>query len=242
MNQVRRDIHSAKVPKLCIACEARHGGVCGALNPTELLRISDFTTIRTLPAGTPLIAQGEAPKLYSNILSGVVKLTKLLSDGRQQIVGLQFAPDFVGRPFEDSSMLSAEAATDVSLCQVPSGDFEKMMMEFPGLEVRLHQQSLRALDDAQEWLLTLGRRTAREKVAAFLMFIVEHAEPGAAPDADPRIELPLTRAEMADMLGLTIETVSRQLTALSNDGVIERAKGRIVIVRNLQRLFNEVGH
>ncbi|MEQ9171730.1 MAG: Crp/Fnr family transcriptional regulator [Rhodospirillales bacterium] len=242
MNQVRHDIHSAKVPKICIACEARHGGVCGALNPSELLRISDFTTIRTLPAGTSLIAQGEAPRFYSNILSGVVKLTKLLSDGRQQIVGLQFAPDFVGRPFEKSSTLSAETATDVSICQVRSGDFEKMLMEFPGLEIRLHQQSLRALDDAQEWLLTLGRRSAREKVAAFIMFIMEHAEPSTPPHVEHNIILPLTRAEMADMLGLTMETVSRQLTALSSDGVIERAKGRVVIVRNLQQLSYEVGH
>ena len=241
MNQIRLDIHSAKVPKVCLACEARHGGVCGALSPTELLRISDFTTIRTLKAGAPLIAQGEAPRVYSNILSGVIKLTKLLSDGRQQIVGLQFAPDFVGRPFEGSSTVSADTATEVSLCQVPCGDFEKLLLEFPGLEVRLHEQSRRALDDAQEWLLTLGRRSAREKVAAFILSILSHANPDTEAPEDLRIELPLTRAEIADMLGLTLETVSRQLTALSNDGVIERAKSRAVIVRNFQRLCDEVG-
>lgn len=241
MNKIRRDIHSSDVPEVCISCEARHGGICGALGPTELLRMSDFTSVHTLEAGTDIISQGEAPEICSIILSGVVKTSKLMSDGRQQIVGLQFAPDFVGRPFEETSTVFARAATDVAVCQVSTKNFQKMTREFPGLDMRLHQQCMRALGDAQEWLLTLGRRTAREKVAVFIKSILEHTDPSQEISAGHTIELPLSQAEMADMLGLTAETVSRQIAALTKDGIIERIGGRTIAIRDPEKLFLQVG-
>ncbi|MGR3522002.1 MAG: cyclic nucleotide-binding domain-containing protein, partial [Paracoccus sp. (in: a-proteobacteria)] len=96
---MRMDIHNADVPVLCRACEARHRGICGALDAPELLRLGRTSSRHEYGAGTTLVAAGERPEHCSNILSGVVKLSKLLPDGRQQVVELQFAPDFLGRPF-----------------------------------------------------------------------------------------------------------------------------------------------
>ena len=92
---IRLDIHNSEIPVLCRACEARHRGICGALEPAQLGRLDRRTGRREVEAGTELIAAGRSIETCANILSGVVKLVKLMSDGRQQIVGLQFAPDFL---------------------------------------------------------------------------------------------------------------------------------------------------
>jgi CRP/FNR family transcriptional regulator len=184
----------------------------------------------------------EAVDGFSNILSGVVKLTKTLSDGREQIVGLQFAPDFLGRPFREESALTAQAATDVSLCSFPRATIEGMLKRSPGLEHRLLEQTLRELDEARDWMVTLGRKTAGEKVASFLMLIATYIDPEFDPRAGSAVfDLPLTRAEIADFLGLTIETVSRQLTKLKADKVIEIENNRRITVENIERLRFRAG-
>ena len=185
-----------------------------------------------------MLGDSETVANYSNILSGVVKLTKILSDGRQQIVGLQFAPDFLGRPFRTESRINAEAATDVSLCSFPRAAIERLMKESPGLEHRLLEQTLKELDEARDWMVTLGRKTASEKVASFLLLIARNIDPGTASSGERTVtfDLPLTRADIADFLGLTIETVSRRLTKLRAEGVIRIENNRHVTVADLSRL------
>lgn len=234
---MRQDIHNSEVPKLCQACEARHMGVCGALSSDQLIKLSKHTTKHSQPSDHELIAGGEDISTYSNIMSGVVKLVKLMADGRQQIVGLQFAPDFLGRPFKRQSGISAEAATDVRLCSFPAKVMDDLIDESPELEHRLHEQSLKELDEAREWMLTLGRKTAAEKVASFFFMIANHIDPEAkSKNSDIVFEIPLKRADIADFLGLTIETVSRQITKLRKSGVIEIEHNRTVIISNLDRL------
>lgn len=239
----RKDIHTAGVPVLCQACEARHKGICGGMKPDELLSLSKATSIRTFSAGAELTSEKQSSDIYANILSGVVKLSKLLSDGRQQIVGLQFAPDFLGRPFSKQSDVTAEAATDVTICQFPSSDLHEMMAASEGLEMRLHQQSLKELDEARDWMLTLGRRTATEKVSMFLLQLARHSDPYREPDFDKPLSIvvPLTRADIADFLGLTIETVSRQFTKLRKDGIITEISGRSLTLKSIGDLEEMAG-
>ncbi|WP_419911373.1 Crp/Fnr family transcriptional regulator [Hoeflea sp.] len=236
MKEKRRDIHNSEVPALCQACEARHHGMCGALQPDELVQLNKIANRREVKPGTALIADSEPVTHYSNIISGVVKLTKILADGRQQIVGLQFAPDFLGRPFKTSSDTNAESATTVRLCSFPRNAVDRMIDESPNLEHRLLQQTLNELDEARGWMVTLGRKTAAEKVASFLHLIATHIDPEAESADGITFELPLTRADIADFLGLTIETVSRQMTKLRKDGVIQIENNRHVTVPDLERL------
>jgi CRP/FNR family transcriptional regulator len=227
---------------LCLACEARHKGICGALEPSQLVQLAKSTSKRKVAPGTQLVSEAQPIDNYANILSGVVKLSKTLPDGRQQIVGLQFAPDFLGRPFEDESRLNAEAATTVSLCAFPRSAVERMMGEAAGMEHRLLKQTLKQLDDARDWMLTLGRKTASEKVASFLVLIARNIDPYAPTDRKAMsFDLPLTRGEIADFLGLTIETVSRQLTRLRTDGVIRIENTRHVTVTDIDRLVARTG-
>lgn len=218
----RKDIHNSDIPLVCQACEARHGGVCGVLEPHQLTELSKHTQRTAHPQDFELTAADRDQDSFSSIMGGVVKLTKLMSDGRQQIVGLQFAPDFLGRPYSNNNGTVAEAATNVRLCSFPKSVLERFMKETPEMEQRLHEQHMRELDEARDWMLTLGRKTAIEKVASFLLLIAKNIDPeGSKPTENTEIELPLKRADIADFLGLTIETVSRQLTNLRKKGVID---------------------
>ncbi|WP_299822262.1 Crp/Fnr family transcriptional regulator [uncultured Jannaschia sp.] len=240
MGTIRQDIHSSAIPVVCRECEARHGGICSALEPAELLRLGRHARRREVPAGTELVSAGLPVDTYANILSGVVKLTKLLPDGRQQIVGLQFAPDFLGRPFAGSSSVGAVAASTVRLCVFPRAELEDMARQSHPLEHRLYAQSLRELDDAREWMVILGQKSASQKLASFLLLLGTHIDPTVDGFSDV-IDLPWTRADIADFLGLTIETVSRQLTRLRNAEIISIEKNRHVTVLNYPALTTEAG-
>ncbi len=238
----RRDVHTDGIPVLCASCEARHRGICGALEPEQLVSLARSSSKHQAGAGVELVGDAERIESYSNVLSGVVKLTKTLSDGRQQIVGLQFAPDFLGRPFKVESAINAEAATDVGLCSFPRAAIERMIKASPELEHRLYQQTLRELDEARDWMVTLGRKTAAEKIASFLLKIARHIDPTADPDSNTAaFDLPLTRADIGDFLGLTIETVSRQFTKLRAEGVIRVENIRHITVPSLERLELRAG-
>ncbi|MBX3596900.1 MAG: Crp/Fnr family transcriptional regulator [Rhizobiaceae bacterium] len=240
MSSMRKDIHSAGIPVLCVSCEARHRGVCGALEPEQLVTLAKSSFKHRAEEGDVLVSDAQNVERYSNVLAGVVKLTKTLSDGRQQIVGLQFAPDFVGRPFKAESALAAEAATHVELCSFPRRVIEKMMAEYPDLQHRLLEQTLKELDQARDWMVMLGRKSASEKVATFLLMIARNIDPGKQTSVS--FNLPLSRADIADFLGLTIETVSRQITRLRTEGIIRIENNRHVIVDDLQRLAHRAGN
>ncbi|TIO50690.1 MAG: Crp/Fnr family transcriptional regulator, partial [Mesorhizobium sp.] len=133
--------------------------------------------------------------------------SKSLSDGRQQIVGLQFAPDFLGRPFKVESSINAEAATAVTLCSFPRAAVERIMKASREFEHRLLKQTLNELDEAREWMVTLGRKTAPEKVATFLLMMARNIDSSLdAASRSASFDLPLTRAEISDFLGITNET------------------------------------
>jgi CRP/FNR family transcriptional regulator len=233
----RQDVHTSDVPVLCVACEARHRGVCGALDAEQLMALAKTSTKKRLETGTELVGDAEIIDGYANILSGVVKLIKGLPDGREQIVGLQFAPDFLGRPFQAESAVSAQAATNVVLCSFPKRTLEALIKQSPQLEHSLLKQALRELDEARDWMLTLGRKNALERVASYLLLIANYIDPALQPQSEViAFDLPMSRLEIADFLGLTIETVSRQLTKLRVDGVIHVRQSRHIVVNNPARL------
>lgn len=235
MQTVRKDIHNSELPILCQSCEARHQGICGAMTSEQLLAISKHTRRVRREPGQEIMADAMPIAAYANVLKGVVKLTKVLEDGRQQVVGLQFAPDLLGRPFASESRVTAETASDVELCMIPKAALEALMSAGGPVEHRIMMQALRELDEARDWMVTLGRKTAAEKVASFLYLLATHIDP-TEEEALATFDLPLSRADIADFLGLTIETVSRQLTKLKADKVIEIANYRHVSIMDLTQL------
>jgi len=239
----RNDIHNSNVPILCRSCEARHKGMCGVLDTEQLVELAHHTRTVTHEAGEELIGDSTPIQSYANVMRGVVKLTKVLEDGRQQVVGLQFAPDFLGRLYGSENRVSAEAATDVEVCRVPRHALESLIAGNPALEHRLMQQTLRELDEARDWMVALGRKTAQEKVASFLYLIAGHIDPAFEDETTgpSAFDLPLSRADMADYLGLTIETVSRQMTKLRAAGIIAIVNYRHIEVPDLDALKARCG-
>ncbi len=231
--------------KSCEHCPARFGGVCDNIETEALAALNKLAHHRTYEAGQVIFSESERPDFFANILSGAVKLTKSLADGRQQIVGLQFPPDFLGRAFGQSHACFAEAATRVELCCYPADTFQVLLQKYPDLERRLLEKTLDELDAAREWMVLLGRKTAREKVASFLMLLARRTNKATCPacveDSSIRFTVPLKRADIADYLGLTIETVSRQITQLRHEGIIETGSAGEVFVPDMAALEDAAG-
>jgi CRP/FNR family transcriptional regulator len=229
----------------CEHCSVRHQAVCGAMDDTQLRKLAQIAHRKKVSAGQTIISDEEPADFFANVISGAIKLTKTLSDGRQQIVGLLFAPDFLGRAYSKNNPYTAEAATDVEICTFPNAAFERLVSEYPGLQQRLFQHTLDELDAARDWMLLLGRKTAEEKVASFIYMLARRSLQTGCAQRTPRetaaFELPLTRSDMADYLGLTIETVSRQLTKLKTRNVIRLSSSRLIMVPDLTRLAETAG-
>jgi CRP/FNR family transcriptional regulator len=229
----------------CEHCPVRHQAVCGAMDDVQVKKLSQIAHRRKIPAGQTIISDAEPVDFFANVIAGAVKLTKTLPDGRQQIVGLLFAPDFLGRAYSRSNPYTAEAATEVEICTFPNVAFERLVSEYPGLQQRLFQHTLDELDAARDWMLLLGRKTAEEKVASFLYMLARRSLmvgcSHSAKPANASFELPLTRADMADFLGLTIETVSRQLTRMKTSNVIRLSTNRLIMVPDIARLARVAG-
>ncbi len=222
---------------MCQRCAIRQRALCGAISDATLARLVHR---RRAPAGNLILDGEQDPGWIAVILSGVVKLLKTAADGRRQIVGLQFPGQFVGRPGGKASPFLAEAASDVELCCFAGTSFDTAMRESRDLEHVVREQTQDELDVAREWMFVLGRKTAQEKVASLLLLMAHHlaSEPAEDPPSTKAIEfeLPLSRTEMAEYLGLTIETVSRQMSNLKAQGVISVRSARVVSVPDLAAL------
>ena len=179
------------------------------------------------PAGQLIAGVAASEDWCATVLSGVIKLSKTLSDGRQQIVALLFPGDFLGRPFRAEFPYTAETATEVQLCCYGRAYFEGFMQEQSDLKQIFLERTLDSVDAARDWMLLLGRKTAQEKVAALLLTILQRTS-RPCPDCEHgpcrQLIMPLTRTEMADYLGLRLETVSRQLKQLEAIGNAQEAR------------------
>jgi CRP/FNR family transcriptional regulator len=202
----------------CLACEARLASVCASLSPEELITLDAMARpVRFEPKAT-LFVQGQHADCVYNITSGVVRLYKMLPDGRRQIVGFALPGDFLGLSMHDSFGVSADAVDAVAACAFPLTAYARLVDAKPHLLRRLHEFATHELTLAQEQMLLLGRRTAEEKLVCFLLGMQQRwAKVGKFSVTVP---LPMSRQDIADFLGLTIETVSRTLTRLAKDKTI----------------------
>ena len=237
-------LHAPKLsPQNCGDCPIRHRAVCSRTEAHELARLEEMKYYRSFQAGQTVIWSGDRMDFVASIVTGIATLTQTMEDGRRQMVGLLLPSDFVGRPGRAIAPYDVTATTDLVMCCFRKKPFEDMMAATPHVAQRLLEMTLDELDAAREWMLLLGRKTAREKIAS-LLTIIARRDTGLkekAPKGSIAFDLPLTREEMADYLGLTLETVSRQMSALKRDGVIELADKRRIVVPNFDALSDQTG-
>ena len=227
----------------CGDCPIRHRAVCARCDDDELALLDQAKYYRSYEAGQTIVLSGERMDFVASVVSGIATLTQTMEDGRRQMVGLLLPSDFVGRPGRERAAYDVTATTDVVMCCFRKGKFETIMQGTPQIGQRLLEMTLDELDAAREWMLLLGRKTAREKIASLLVILARRDAELRAQGAGTRasFDLPLTREAMADYLGLTLETVSRQISALKRDGVILLAGTRRVDVPDMRRLIDEAG-
>ncbi|MBR9764516.1 MAG: Crp/Fnr family transcriptional regulator [Rhodobacteraceae bacterium] len=227
----------------CSGCPIRHRAVCARCDSDELALLEEIKYYRSFEAGQTVIWSGDRMDFVGSVVSGIATLTQTMEDGRTQMVGLLLPSDFVGRPGRDGAAYDVVATSDLVMCCFRKKPFEQMMETTPHIAQRLLQMTLDELDAAREWMLVLGRKTAREKIASLLAIIGRRDASIQSTSVQGRIvfDLPLTREAMADYLGLTLETVSRQVSALKRDGVIELQGKRHVTVPDFSRLLEEAG-
>ncbi|MEN8764188.1 MAG: Crp/Fnr family transcriptional regulator [Thiogranum sp.] len=218
----------------------RHHAVCEALGASNIGELSDIMTHRTLSAGDVILHQGESSQLFAVIMSGVVKLTQILPDGREQIVGLLSAANSLGNPVSSVSNENAECVTDVKLCCFRRAQFGSVLRANPEIEHRLLEQTINDLRQARQWMTVLGKLGAQEKMARFILWLWKENRNICLhrDQREPRsvIYFPLKREEIAGLLGMTIETVSRNISKLKADGIIDLLDAKSIELRDVPRL------
>lgn len=218
----------------CDGCGARPLSVCGSIDDADLGRLDALAEHVALTPGQALIREGDEAKHVFNITSGSVRVYKLLPDGRRQITGFLFAGDFLGLATGQTYVFSAEAIEPATACRFRKSDYRTLIRETPALEAALLDRATHELAAAQNQMLLLGRKTALERIATFLLDLPGH-DPARAT-TEGLVRLPMTRSEIADYLGLTIETVSRVLTKLKTSGVIRLISLTELQIENAGRL------
>lgn len=233
MAMVFQRIGSEDLPLRCRECPSRREGFCADLSATELSKLHPYVIRKRLPAGEEILTQGVANSSYVHVLDGTVKLAAALPDGTEQIVGLRFAGDFIAQRFAREVSYTAEAATDVEYCRVSKAALDALADSNTHVAHLMHRLVAVELQETRELMLTLAQRDARQKVAGLLYRIATRQSPSAVRAL---IELPLSRAEMGNYLGLTVETVSRQLSRLKQDDLISIERKTRVTIKDMGKL------
>ena len=208
--------HDAQSP--CLRCEVRLTAVCAALTLPELSALEKLSHPQHIPHRCQIFTQDEPMRYVYTITSGMVRLYRLLPDGRRPILGFALPGDFLGLTLPELSHCAADAVGAVTLCRFERHAFARMVEMSPKMMQRLHEFAIHELSLAQDQMVLLGRRTAEERVAAFLLGL--RARYAAITDWTVYVPLPMGRQDIADFLGLTIETVSRILTRFAREKLI----------------------
>jgi len=202
----------------CGHCAARHLSVCDSLTEQGIRKLALLAETHVYRPGDALVREGDDAAHLFNITGGAVRVYKLLSDGRRQIVGFLAAGDFLGLASGSRYAFSAEAIDEVHACKFKKVAYRALLDEMPELERALLERASHELAAAQDQMLLLGRKTAVERLASFLISLSERARRETGDGSV--VHLPMTRAEIADYLGLTTETVSRATSKLKTRGTI----------------------
>lgn len=214
----------------CGDCKVRSLSVCAALEDSELGHLEALAENIRFAEKETILLQGDPAGSVYNVTQGTIRLYRLLSDGRRQIVGFLLPGDFLGLSLADHYAFSADAIEPVGVCRFSRTGFVHLVEAKPVLLRRLYEVATHELTLAQDHMLLLGRRTAEEKVAVFLVAFRRRLRHLGASGIT--IPLPMTRQDIADYLGLTLETVSRVISKLARDRLILVVPGGIRVLES----------
>ena len=214
-----KDCNSAVRPRSCDLCEVREKSICADLTPRELAHVEKLVARRSVHKNAAIMSEGEPNSSLFVVIQGSFRLSKLLEDGRRQVTGFLFKGDFAGVRSTESSAYSAEAVEDSLVCVFPHPYLDEVARDHPGVKDRLIARGQTEYHKAQDHIVLLGKKTAEERVESFLVLVAE-ALGRDRDDGHIETPLPMARQDIADYLGLRLETLSRTLATLKKKGVI----------------------
>jgi len=222
----------ARLP--CSQCVARAATLCASLADDDMHRLYALATELGFEAGDMLLRQELPADHVFSIRSGHATIFRLTADGKRQILAFLFPGDFVGFTSEDRYHYGVSAISPVEACRFERPALESLIGDFPQMDRKLRFTLTRAMDASFELLFSLGRKDAIQKVASFLWYVSYRQRKLGQPD-NP-VHLPMRRADVADFMGLTTETVSRTLKALTQMGAIRLQGAYDVEIADMARL------
>ena len=222
-------------PLACSICPVRDRAACAALDDDQRGDLTRLGFHRSLKRGETLFRAGDDSDHCATLIAGALKISQCDAGGIEHILALVHPAGFVGELFAPVAHHDIVALTDSQLCVFPRRQYEEVVTRFPALGRALLRRTSEDLFDSRALMALMTGRTARQRVAGFLLAMANAASDSPCHPA-ARFQLPLTRGEIAALLGLTIETVSRQLTGLESDEVIRRKGTRGIDLLDAARL------
>ena len=214
----------------CATCPVRPITICRGLDAPTLAGMRSLGTMQRLQPEQSVFHEGDPARRVFMVTSGALKLYTLLADGRRQITGFMFPGDFLGVSVEDEYAFTVEALEETELWWFSRDAFDRFIGENPQVERELYRMAAHELAEAQRQMVLLGRKSAAERLASFFVSLLDRAE-RASGEAETSFNLPMSRIDIADYLGLTKETVSRMLAHLRSLGLIRlQSQSRIEVL------------
>lgn len=213
--------------------------MAGDARSAELDFLFDEGRERIFRPGEHLITEGERTDYFYDVLDGTVALARNGRDGRRQILSFLGARQFLGASSTERYPNLATALTEVRAICYPRAALERVLETTPGFASEFRVVLTRILESAHDHVYTIGQRSAVERVASFLLYLRANQarfDPVGPRDKSTHIELPMTRLDIADFLGLTIETVSRAFSSLKRSETIAFKDSHSCEILNLDRI------
>ena len=207
----------------CRECRLQH---CDGLRPLEDAQLEYMERFKqgetVLDRGEVLISQGRTARHLHTVYTGVLMRYRLMEDGRRQIVNFMFPGDLIGLQgaFAEPASHTIEALIPAQLCDFGRDNFHDLIVEHPHLGFDLTWLAAKEERALEEHIVSLGQRTARERVAYLAVWLLDRAMMTGVATTDNRLDLPITQSQIADMLGLSLVHTNRTIRSLEKDGVL----------------------
>ncbi len=227
--------HTGDVQSPCAACTVRDLSICSVLDPAHVKCLTDIVSDVSISPGQSVFYEGDPAEHLFVLRDGCARVCKVLADGRRMITGFFFPSDIIGLAEDVTYAYSCEAVTRLSLCQFPRKELQDLFVEHPVLEQRILRVATNELAAAQDQMVLLGRKTASEKLASFLLLLSSRA--GRRRARQDELFLPMSRNDIGDHLGLTTESVSRCFTRLRKQGIISLDAAHTIRILDRDRLL-----
>lgn len=224
----------------CSVCAVRDRAACAALQPDERRELAQVGRARVFQRGETIFAAGDTQDVCATLTSGLLKISHFDADGHERILSLVHPAGFVGEMFAPMVRHDVVALTESRLCLFARSEYEAAIERYPALARALLRRSAEDLYDARAQIALDGKRSASAKLSSLLLSLARAASQSSCHGASI-FDLPLSRGEMATLLGLTIETVSRQLVRLESEGILVRNGARGIQVLDAARLEELAG-